>query len=364
MPSTSILISNLPLYFNYSQVRRFFAVRLGGASIPPYGLKMINDRHGYRTGSCYIRYDDQQSMFRALQLDGLDAFGETISVVRVSDEEFEREIDSFVPKMNFSYRSIRHRSRSPLSRSRSPFDRFRLPCPRDLAAVQPKDLSINGSIKKVDRLIEKLEKLPTCVDSRKVVSKVFRSSDFETVGLPKEYLCGIIDICKGILGEHVLTAQQSLPENDLVSPMTQDPNYNIVPKVSSSLQRLQSDATPFAEPRQDDVTTPLTNHLSGGSKTFQKFYCIRVRGLPSFTGVETIKCLFRGLEIARDGLHLAPNGSSQGTAFVQFVTHTDCQRALERNRLCIGSKQIEVEPLHKSDMMIQVGTRRLDKSSR
>ena len=106
--SLCIRVSNLPLLYNYREVRRFFR----GCEIPNDGLKIINDRSGNRTGICFVRFGQPQHFLNALTHDGKVIDNCKISVVKCSNQEYEEAVDGYKPP--------RDRSRSPMRGKRSP----------------------------------------------------------------------------------------------------------------------------------------------------------------------------------------------------------------------------------------------------
>jgi len=71
---------------------------------------------------------------------------------------------------------------------------------------------------------------------------------------------------------------------------------------------------------------------------------VRLRGLPFDSTKDDIEKFFDGLEVTNNGILLTTDyqGRSSGEAFVQFTTKEYVEKALEKNKECIGHRYIEI----------------------
>jgi RNA recognition motif-containing protein len=92
---------------------------------------------------------------------------------------------------------------------------------------------------------------------------------------------------------------------------------------------------------------------SPATKSHEKFYCVKLDGLPYLANNVAVKDFFEGLEIAQRGIHLIHNDRHQctGIGYVEFVTSADCEKALKKNKEYMGKRFIIVEPITKRDML-------------
>ncbi|XP_055910270.1 homeobox protein 2 [Eupeodes corollae] len=94
--NSCVKISNMCQSTSYSDIRRFFS----GLYIPNNGIKMINDQHGLRVGTAYIRFVRALNVPKALVRDGTMFKNKKISLEAVNDADFAEAVDSFKPSRN------------------------------------------------------------------------------------------------------------------------------------------------------------------------------------------------------------------------------------------------------------------------
>ncbi|XP_055840621.1 homeobox protein 2 [Episyrphus balteatus] len=103
--NSCVKISNMCPSTSYSDIRRFFS----GLYIPNNGIKMINDPHGLRVGTAFIRFVRALNVPKALVRDGTTFKNKKISLEAVSDAEFAEAVDSFKPARNMRYNDNNNR---------------------------------------------------------------------------------------------------------------------------------------------------------------------------------------------------------------------------------------------------------------
>lgn len=314
-------VYNLPLTFNYREVRRFFSKSI----IPQDGLKLINDRNGQRMGECYIKLANEKGFWSALDCNNTPLYGKPVIVERTSAQEFDDAWDSYVP--------ARSRSRSPLERNAM----------GKVYYVAVKNLPYNKFSE--DDLMKWLGSPPLGADSGPYFG-------YDGVG--------------NKLGKAFLKVNSFKDFQAILSCNGKDWQGRTV-QVTASGERIFYDRRSIAKKWNasgkrdvniDDDRVRSEGFTSPGNSTTakdeeKKFYCIRILGLPFTANPQAIKEFFKGLEIANGGIHIVYNQDNQATGFgfVQFVTSTDCRRALERNNQYMGKRYLMLEPAAKEDVL-------------
>lgn len=317
-------VYNLPETFNYREVRRFFSKSI----IPQDGLKLINDRNGHRTGECYIRLANEKGFRAALDCNNTLLSGKTVIVERISAQEFDDAWDSYRPLGD------RSRSRSPLERSAK----------EKLYYVAVKNLPYKCN---EDDLMKWLGNPPLSSDSGpyfgydgtgnkigKAFLRLNSFKDFKAVLSCNEKDWQGQNVQVNAIGERVFDDRRSIARK-----------WNVSGKREKNIDADQRLRESFAGSRNTTATKDEE----------KKFYCVRIRGLPFTANPQAIKEFFKGLEIANGGIHIVYNRDNQATGFgfVEFVTSTDCRRALERNNQYMGKRYLILEPVGKEDVLLE-----------
>eukprot|EP01062_Namystynia_karyoxenos_P001072 TRINITY_DN10373_c0_g1_i1.p1 TRINITY_DN10373_c0_g1~~TRINITY_DN10373_c0_g1_i1.p1 ORF type:complete len:804 (+),score=203.04 TRINITY_DN10373_c0_g1_i1:70-2481(+) len=81
-------------------------------------------------------------------------------------------------------------------------------------------------------------------------------------------------------------------------------------------------------------------------------HIVKARGLPFAACEPDIAEFFSGLRIAREGIHLVfgPDGRPSGEAFIEFQSAEDAHAALQRNRVLMGARYVEVRRSSRLEM--------------
>lgn len=93
-----VKVTNLAMTTGYKDLRQFFQ----GQSVRQNGLKMINDELGKRSGVAYVRFHRPESRKFAMMRNGQMLKGHKITVVPMTDQEFEEGVDSYRPPINMA----------------------------------------------------------------------------------------------------------------------------------------------------------------------------------------------------------------------------------------------------------------------
>uniref|UniRef100_A0A6B2EIZ8 RRM domain-containing protein n=1 Tax=Phlebotomus kandelakii TaxID=1109342 RepID=A0A6B2EIZ8_9DIPT len=91
-----IRISGMDPITGYGEIRRFFY----GLSISTDGIKMINDKNGKRIGMACIEFMRSDTRRVALARDGLMLKDCKVHIDAITQDEFDKEVDSFRPAFN------------------------------------------------------------------------------------------------------------------------------------------------------------------------------------------------------------------------------------------------------------------------
>lgn len=89
----SVMIDNMTKETKHGDIRKFF----GDCDIPKNHIKLINDEQGNRTGKAYVRFANQDSYKRALQMHRLRLNSSHVIIKPVPGKEYDDAIDSYQP---------------------------------------------------------------------------------------------------------------------------------------------------------------------------------------------------------------------------------------------------------------------------
>lgn len=95
-------IRGLPLNASYIDVKKLF----DGLSIPPDGIKMINDNQGNRTGIAYVRFSVPNHKKAALNQNGKKVRSNIVEVIHLRDAIYKTAIDNFKPDKDVSLNTV------------------------------------------------------------------------------------------------------------------------------------------------------------------------------------------------------------------------------------------------------------------
>ncbi|XP_063698829.1 uncharacterized protein LOC134829596 [Culicoides brevitarsis] len=95
-PDACVKVENLDKSTGYGEVRRLFS----GLFITNNGIKMINDDYGERIGVAFIRFAKRSDKMTALQRNGTMLRDRKLSILDISDKEYDDAIDSYRPSHN------------------------------------------------------------------------------------------------------------------------------------------------------------------------------------------------------------------------------------------------------------------------
>lgn len=351
-PDIFVYATNMPTTVTYREVRNFFR----GCEIPRDGLKLINDRHGVRTGSVYVKFVREQGAFDAIKRSGSSMGDRVVRVVRALEEEYLKATDSFVPPGAAMHRressTMRTRSRSPLHR-RTNID------PSDTKYVVIKNAPFNIEKYTVKKFLGNLRSAPDGIvighnpdgrpsgalfvefESRKDCQAALKLSREKMMGRTVSiFPIDQQEFEERTKGEREKGSTKSNRSKERDGPM----------KLDSAISSSESEIK-MADKQSSKRNN--TSHRSTDSE--KKFYCVKITGLPYSTTNATVRDFFKGLEISNRGVHIAYDrkGQALSCGFVEFVTSIDCKKAMEKNKQYIGKRYIEVQPITKKDMLLE-----------
>ncbi|KAL1130927.1 hypothetical protein AAG570_012168 [Ranatra chinensis] len=96
-----IEIRGLPLNATYVDVKRLF----DGLTIPPDGIKMINDNQGNRTGIAYVKFTQQAHKKHALNQNGKKVRSSIVEVLHLRESIYNIAVDNFKPEKDVTLKS-------------------------------------------------------------------------------------------------------------------------------------------------------------------------------------------------------------------------------------------------------------------
>ncbi len=379
-PEAHLFMNGLPISANYKEIRRFFT----GCEIPHDGLKLINDRHGRRIGQAFVKFISERDCHEALKRDGRHMMDRRVRLRHCSLHEFDEAVDSYIPGSGKTppaperKQSMDRHDPSPARRVRS-----RSPAPRKGQDSNDRCVTVSN----VPYRLEKFEinsffggcrvagdggpfidRLPDGKASGNVFVEFDSKKDFQKAlemdrKLMKGRTVNVLPLSKAEFEKKVSKYRDEKKKKDEKSPdrkaekeKTDKEKPKEEPKVSST--KAEKDAKEKNEKEKSAKTESRSKADTQQSDQPQmKYYCVKMSGLPWEATNADVTDFFGGLEIASRGLHLLNDkraGSARGTAFVEFVTTSDCKKALDKNNQYIGSRYIEVKPITKRDMLMEI----------
>lgn len=320
-------VSNLPTSFHYKDIRRVF----GNSIIPQDGLKIINDMKGRRIGECYMRFAFEEGFLEALKCNGMVISGKPLLVQKSNAYEFELAIDSYFPS---DTKSDRDRSRSPLEKE-----------------SEGKFYGIGITIRNFDPGCHRIDDLLHWLHNPqpKGVSRL-NFNDYELTG------DGLFRACMRLPSQDVMKVVHRVNGKFwrglkvLVHPILMKffHEHGANPRWWTEFVSEEADENPGRG-------TGIMNNPVFGDAGEKKFYCVRLDGLPFSATPQAVKEFFKGLEIANNGIHIVYNRDNQasGIGFVEFITSTDCRRALGFNNKYMGRRYLIIKPVDKNEFLAE-----------
>ena len=146
--------------------------------------------------------------------------------------------------------------------------------------------------------------------------------------------------------------------NDELSSML--PRYSYLRSSSSSprtsYNRNYEDKRSFnRHPSTSSYYNQPSHHHHSSPQSSSSYYChpsncmVRLRGLPYTVSIRDIEEFFGGIRIIRNGIHLTPELSRSGEAYVEFYNEDDKMIALSRQGQRMESRYIDVYPVSESE---------------
>lgn len=358
---------NLPLSYNYREVRRFF----NGCDIPSNSLKLVNDRSGCRTGLAYVRFNNVQTAVNSLKLSGRLVDGCRVTVESCGEAEYENAVDNFKPLLPRDNRVGRSRSRSPVRRHISPDREVKVCVVVKTLSSKTTEADIRAYFSKSCVAKNGGPFLEIDFDGRPTGCALVQFDsvqDFdEAIFTNRRHrsLNGVdvkvIGIKRGEFEDRSKKARLSVTEK--VIPPTKTATSTIggakgpvkpEPRAVVVASSLTSQNTAASIAEKEKSEKPTTESSEG------KPCCVELRGVPWITTVATIKDFFKGLNIAENGIHviLDHEGRAAGSVYVEFASSADCMKGLERNRQYIGKRYVNIVLIGKKQMLAGIGNQK------
>ena len=398
-----VLINDMPIKTSYRDLRRFFG---NSSEIIRDGVKLINDKYGQRIGKAFVKFASEQDCRNALRRNGDMIDGKRVNIQKCPASEYEKAIDSFQPPPEArrpppERREATHDSRDHMHRPPSP-KRNRAPSPK--AHVPPPKMKLKEDIKpkapvkkeispkpkpKVESVPKaKAEPTPKNASPAKRGRSRSRSPPRKKQATESGENCCILlknlpfkaqkhDIKKffGHLkiaarggpyfevrndGKHTGTAfvqfETSREAKDAMRNDGKPLNGRSVEMVPISKREFEENVSSLRSGTPEPEEVQESQNGDSKDEGDQKFYCIKMKGLPYSANNQSVREFFEGLEIANRGIHVVYNGQRQaaGTAFVEFVTARDCKKAQDKHKSNMGKRYILIEAITKKEMLEQL----------
>lgn len=315
-PSLCIIVKNLVPNSGYRDVRKFFQ----GCEIPWDGLKMINDNEGRRAGIAYVNFCSSQAYFDSLERDGRKMNDNVVEVKPCSQEEYDKAIDSFVPKKDDAKKPrLEGQTNTKVSPPK--------PTPKD-NIVQVKGWANSVTM---DELKKFFKDYKISEDGNAMYLE--HDQQKRPTGMAMIKFDSVTDYNRAL----AMDMKQLAGKTVHIKPASQQELTNLIQEQSK-----------FG-------TVGDKNGTSGGGDAPKCDYtCVHLRGLPPYTTVQDLQyTFFSGLEFGNRGMHLVldSNGKSLGEAFAEFSSESVCARALQKDGEVFMGKAIGVKPILKNEMV-------------
>jgi len=345
---------NIPLTFNYREVRRMFI----NSEIPKEGLKLINDKFGERSGESFIKFDHEKSFLSALVFNNRVVDGNKMRVESCTLQEFKEAVDNFHPPRGGGL------AKNNIRRSRSPLNRNALPAKSLDLCVMIKNIPLKttpGDVKKF--LGSSLQITATggpFLDLSKenqlyAAVEFVKEKDFrEALLLNRRFLGGsmvsVIDISKMEFNEISQAAKRDAEikiANASKESASEKDKKDVVTKTKDSVVK------PSDTKSKESTSKP--SHGSQRSDSAEE-NCLHLAGLNYMTSNADITEFFKGMKIVKDGIYivLTRDGKSSGTAYVEFASAADKKRGLSRNKQYLCKRYIQITPIPHKQMVERI----------
>ena len=283
---------DLPAYFGPRDIRTLFR----NCDIPMSRLNIVHDRSGKKIGQAYIRLSCPEELEAALSENGRMVENHRIRVTRCHEKDFEEA------GLIESRPRSRHRSRSP-RQSSEPEGYY----------VVIKNLPGASFVRK-------------CLVDVKVAHN---GGPFMELGKNgKENGIALVELEHRKDLEEMLN-RHKVPFGGHLANVYKIPRQEFKSRVKAS--RLMS-------PEEESDSS--------------KYTCIEIDGLSWGSNEEKVRKFFSGIQIAPNGLHifLDNSGKASGVAYVEFETHAECTKAMEKHKQYLDNRYLILRMISQNEM--------------
>lgn len=361
-----VYVSNMPTSISYREVRRFFA----GCLIPSNGLKLINDETGKRKGTAYVMFVSEQAQSEAVTRDGQLMMGRAVSVVPASVGEFANAEDSYVP------------SREPRGGSPNP---IRMESHPSEYCLEVRNIPFRAVRTEIKHFFSKLRLTPSggpimdigpdgrftgvvylqvlghrdMEEAMDMNGRDFMGRSIEVIAIRKRLFdekCEKENDERGrdVGSRHSRDRERSSRDDHRDRGKDRERERERPRDREREKDKdLDRDKRSGKKETSDRELSDKDSSKERSSDRKEKFYCVKLEGLPYSANNYSVKDFFDGLEIAQRGIHLTYNEHHQcgNIGYVEFVTSGDCEKAVAKNNEYMGKRFITVIPITKKDML-------------
>nr|CAD7568654.1 unnamed protein product [Timema californicum] len=341
MPAMCVEIRNMPTDVAYADVRRFF----NGLYISNTGLKLINDNHGNRVGIAYVRFGRPDHKDIALNYNGKPLRGSAVEVLHLSDEIFDKAIDSYRP-IHDSDEEDEEEDQKKSSQEQEPF-----------VCITVHDLPPYAKEADLHKLFKdiKIEEVLMIMSNEKKEYMAFvrfnTSEDAKTA--MKSNL-------KPTIGHKAVKLNPCTIEQFNETKETKiQPEKNKV-EIKSETFSAPDDKTIIkaqSDPRQNREAPlePIKPETVKSPSAISD--CILLKGLPVSANDRDILDFFTDVGLVPLRIHIMLDKFSQptGDAFCEFGCSEEASRATTKNNMPLGKENISVETIPRPEMHEALG---------
>ena len=367
---TAVELRNMPIETGYGDIRRFFQ----GLPIAGNALKLINDNHGNRVGIAYVRFQKREAKEEALKYTGKAIRGSVIEVLHLSDEIFDKAIDSYKPPEIESEEEVHDKKEPPFDYKKEPSYDYKKEPSYDYKKEPSYDCKKEPSydclcfkdLPPYAKEADFLRMFPDIVMEEIIISH-HKDDKKQLVAYikfskPEDAKKAMYSNTEHTIGHKAVSAvpcpfqemqdakmrENGLPEPEPVVIEKPVPEVKEVPQGTKSPQDPRSRAVPPV------VETPVPEQNKVNSIATD---CVLLKNLPVDANDRDILDFFSdvGLVPLRIHIMLDKFGKPTGDAFCEFSSLEEAERSCTKHNMPLGKQEITVQAVLRTEMNEALG---------
>jgi RNA recognition motif-containing protein len=340
--STAVELRNMPIEASYGDIRRFFQ----GLHITGNGLKLINDNHGNRVGIAYVKFMKREDKEEALKYTGRMMRGSIIEVLHLSDEIFDKAIDSYKPPQEME--PVASIANIPEKKDTEKF-----------VCLSVKDLPPYAKEQNIIKLFQDIPIEEVVMQMNKDDRKQYMA--FVKFTKPEDAKKAHFCNTKHTIGHKAVTVAPCSEEEFQEAKENQNAVVQDEPEVK---EKVSPDAK---EKMQDSKPSPQEPRSHGGTaeqpirKPLKALHpptdCVLLKGLPVDANDRDILDFFSDVGLVPLRIHIMLDKFSKptGDAFCEFSNTEEAARSRTKNNMPLGKQDVMVQAVLREEMNEALG---------